>query len=603
MNSKNINKDLLNSLLNKYKKGERESSILQLEKYIKEYPSDILASYNLGVMYQETNQVEKAIKKFLQVLKKDKNHWQSLTNLGLLYFTKRMYKESNKYHYAVLRIKKDYQPALRDIGTNNLMLLNYEPAENYLTKSLKLNPLDYICLNSLGVVKMRLDKAEEAKKLYEKAITVNNSYYTSYNNLGLYYERIGDKDEAFKMYKKCLEINPSYPNALNNLGLIYFYYEKNNDAFKCFDKALKIDPNMTELYFNLGDAFFKLGNFEDAELWYSRGFKKNPKSIVGHHNYSFMLLALHQYKKAWIEYDYRLIRSQKIKENLFYNDIKNKLWDGYSIEGERVLVMREQGAGDEILYSSMYKEAHKLNPKITFEADPRLISLFTRSFGIKIFSANKISANKKMLKNFDKIICAGSLGRIFRQKKEDFPKKFRYLKPDEKLVMKIKSRLNDINDKPKIGISWFSKNKRIGGGKSINLIELLPFLKFKEVSYVNMQYDDRKKEISNFKKETGFDIIDLEDIDKFNDFESLAALIESLDLFITVSNTTAHLSGSIGKETWIMAPSNDSLLFYWNTGERTTPWYPKIKIYPKINSWNNTIMSIKSDLKKWIEKN
>ena len=98
MNSKNINKDLLNSLLNKYKKGERESSILQLEKYIKEYPSDILASYNLGVMYQETNQVEKAIKKFLQVLKKDKNHWQSLTNLGLLYFTKRMYKESNKYH-------------------------------------------------------------------------------------------------------------------------------------------------------------------------------------------------------------------------------------------------------------------------------------------------------------------------------------------------------------------------------------------------------------------------------------------------------------------------------------------------------------------------
>ena len=112
-----------------------------------------------------------------------------------------------------------------------------------------------------------------------------------------------------------------------------------------------------------------------------------------------------------------------------------------------------------------------------------------------------------------------------------------------------------------------------------------------------------EKEISDFKKETGIDVIDLEDIDKFNDFENLAALIESLDLFITVSNTTAHLSGSIGKETWVMAPNNDSLLFYWNTGEKTTPWYPKIKIYPKINGWNNTIMSIKSDLKKWIKSN
>ena len=601
MNSKNINKDLLNSLLKKYQKGEIESSILKLEKYTKEYPSDVLGFYNLGVVYQETNQIEKAIKEFLQVLRKDKNHWRSLTNLGLLYFIKRMYKESNKYHYAVLKIKKDYQPALRDIGTNNLMLLNFEVAETYLTKSLKLNPLDYICMNSLGVIEMRLNKAEEAKKLYEKAIEINKNYYTSYNNLGLYYDRVGNKDEAFRMYNKCLEIKPDYPNALNNLGLIYFYYEKNKEAFECFDKALKIDPNMTDLYFNLGDTYFKLRKFKEAELWYSKGFKMEPDSILGHHNYSFMLFALHQYKKAWVEYDYRLIRSQKIKENLFYNDIKHKLWDGSKLEGEKILVMREQGAGDEILYSSMYKELYNLNPKIMFDADPRLISLFTRSFGIKLFPVNKISANKKMLKNFDTIVFAGSLGRIFRKKKEDFPKKDRYLKPDKKLVAKIKSRLNKINDKPKIGISWFSKNKRIGGGKSINLMELLPFLKFKEVSYVNMQYDDHKQEIATFKKETGIDIIELEDIDKFNDFENLAALIESLDLFITVSNTTTHLSGSIGKETWVMAPNNDSLLFYWNTGEKTTPWYPKIKIYPKVSDWNKTIKSIKSDLKKWIK--
>ena len=123
-----------------------------------------------------------------------------------------------------------------------------------------------------------------------------------------------------------------------------------------------------------------------------------------------------------------------------------------------------------------------------------------------------------------------------------------------------------------------------------------------EVTFFNLQYDNHKKEIKKFEKDTGIKIIDMEDIDKFNDFESLAGLIESLDLFITVSNTTAHLSGAIGKETWVMAPKNDSLLFYWNTGKKKTPWYTEIKIYPKINNWKDTIESVSSDLKKWIKR-
>ena len=49
-----------------------------------------------------------------------------------------------------------------------------------------------------------------------------------------------------------------------------------------------------------------------------------------------------------------------------------------------------------------------------------------------------------------------------------------------------------------------------------------------------------------------------------------------------------------------MAPKNDSLLFYWNTGKTKTPWYPKVKIYPKINKWEETIKEVKLDLIKWI---
>ena len=130
-----------------------------------------------------------------------------------------------------------------------------------------------------------------------------------------------------------------------------------------------------------------------------------------------------------------------------------------------------------------------------------------------------------------------------------------------------------------------------------------PILETKEATFINMQYDDHIKEINDFKNTTGIEIIDFKDIDKFNDFESLAGLIESLDLFITVSNTTAHLAAALGKETWVMAPKNDSLLFYWNTGSNKTPWYSKVKIFPKINKWDETIELVKSNLSNWMKKN
>ena len=103
MNLEN-NKKILNRILDGFQRGEKEAAIVALENYLKKNHNDILASYNLGVMYQETNRSEEAINQYLKVIKKDKRNWRALTNLGLLHFIKRMYKESNKFHFAVLRI-------------------------------------------------------------------------------------------------------------------------------------------------------------------------------------------------------------------------------------------------------------------------------------------------------------------------------------------------------------------------------------------------------------------------------------------------------------------------------------------------------------------
>ena len=103
-----MNQNYVDTILKNFVKGEKNQSISQLKKYLEKNPEDIRVRYNLGVMYQQTNNIEGSIKAYLYVIKRDKKHWQSLVNLGLLYFSKGLYEESNHFNYRVLKIKKGY---------------------------------------------------------------------------------------------------------------------------------------------------------------------------------------------------------------------------------------------------------------------------------------------------------------------------------------------------------------------------------------------------------------------------------------------------------------------------------------------------------------
>ena len=150
----------------------------------------------------------------------------------------------------------------------------------------------------------------------------------------------------------------------------------------------------------------------------------------------------------------------------------------------------------------------------------------------------------------------------------------------------------------KIGISWISKRERYGKDKSINLNLLKPILKLQKYSFINLQYGDTKDELQDFEKNERIKIHAIQDIDLFNDFESIASLLKNLDLLISVSNSTAHVAAALGVPTWIIKPKNHATFHYWNQPKNTTPWYPSVKLYSYFDGWKKTIEMVKNDLEK-----
>lgn len=602
------NAALLNKIISEFSEENKIDTFNKLSIFVKNNPTDYVARYNLGYVSEKINNEKVAIDSYIKVIEKNSKHWQSRFNLYLIYIKKEKYSLALQYVEEVLNINKDYQPALRD----KALILNYlkkpDEALPFIHASITKNPLDYIALNTCGLILISLKRNNEAEKIFNKAIKINNKYIPSYNNLGHCYSLLHMNEKALNCFKKAIELDPKSHEAINNIANNYLENGNSHEALKFYLKANEIKPLDHKILYNIAIAYFNLDKEKKAEEYFEKSYKINPDDETLKKNYSMLLLKQQKYKKAWELFEGRLKLQEFSYKNSSADNIKNFLIDKNKIlTNSNILVVKEQGIGDEILYASMYPDLLKKFPNTIIETDKRLVSLFERSFNSnkkeKFVNFTKFSSKKNSLNNFDAVLYAGSLGKFFRNKISDFPKK-NYLVSNDSFKNKIKNDLLNIDDKIKIGISWNSKRKQYGKGKSVDLEDLVPIFKLENFTFINLQYGDTENELKKFYSKYKIKIHSLKSIDLFNDFESIAALLSSLDLFISVSNSTAHLAGALGIETWLIKPKNYATFHYWNQPGDKTPWYQSIKIFSNKEKSKNCITEIKQELqKKFIRKN
>ena len=133
----------------------------------------------------------------------------------------------------------------------------------------------------------------------------------------------------------------------------------------------------------------------------------------------------------------------------------------------------------------------------------------------------------------------------------------------------------------------------------MTLEDMKDLLLLPDITFVDLQYTDTADERAEFKKKYGVEILKLEEIDNFDDIDGLASLIDACDFVVSVSNTTVHIAGAIGKETYLMLPKDRGQIWYWSKEDEQSIWYKSVKIFErnKINKWENVIKKIKQKIK------
>ena len=152
----------------------------------------------------------------------------------------------------------------------------------------------------------------------------------------------------------------------------------------------------------------------------------------------------------------------------------------------------------------------------------------------------------------------------------------------------MKKKLSVYKKEYKIGLSWKSFNNQFAEDKSLNLKDFNNIFNLTNCDIFNLQYGDVEKEINSFNSVNENKLLNIDGLDLFNDFEGIASLLKSLDVFVSISNSTAHLAGALGVKTILIKPENFAVFHYWNQKTDDTPWYDSVKLIDKKDFLQNS---------------
>ena len=452
---------------------------------------------------------------------------------------------------------------------------NLVVAEAKFRAALDLAPDDVDSRINLGDILQAGGRLDGAMEQYQLAIVANPTRARAHYNLGVLLKSIGRQEDAAVCYGKAIEAEPRLYQAWSNLGEIKHDQGAWQDADALYRRALDINADDPETLNNYAVLLRDRGRFDAAVEMFERALVAAPGAAEIHRNKAMLHLLQGDYGRGWQEYEWRWhCRDMAGLRRPFHWPI----WDGAAPgSAGALLVWGEQGLGDEILYASMAPNLSRIGCGIVWEADPRLVTLFARSFShvrvIPRTSPPSIEISESIVAQ----IPSASLGRFYRLAADCFPRRTGYLRPDAIRTASLRARLASASRKVVVGISWESRNAVIGAHKSIPLERWMGVLSVPDVVLVDLQYGDTSMARAAA-ADNGRSLIHLDDIDLTADLDAVAALIAACDVVVTVSNTVAHLASALGVPTLVLVPASAGRLWYWGSDGARSPWYDSTRI-------------------------
>ena len=451
-------------------------------------------------------------------------------------------------------------------------------------RSFNLDPTDRDLYLNLGLAAWRMKLLPVAEKFFRLFCDLAPDQPMGWNNLAGVMRDESRFDEAIETCRAAILRMPEQALLWNTMGTILVELSEFAQATIFYREALRLDPAFARAWHNLGFGLHHTGPLSETLEAYDQALAlaADPRDrIETQHARSLCLIAMGNLAEGFAAYEVR--HNQQHRGSALYG-IDAPIWKGDHLEGKTLLVIGEQGLGDEIMFANTLPDLQNaVGAKgcLKIALDSRLKPLVQRSFPDAIVGHYLSTMhNGKDLRLVpwaqkpDYVLPLGSALAQMRTSLHDFPETS-FLRPEPVRAETYRSALSQ---KPglKVGICWRSMMINAQRQKYFSSIELWgPILRLEGVHFVNLQYGDCASEIALAKSLHGVDIEVIDGLDLKNDLDGAAALSAACDLVISAPTAASALAGAVGTEVWFLTAGP-----VWpQLGTDHYPWYPASKVF------------------------
>ena len=413
-------------------------------------------------------------------------------------------------------------------------------------------------LHLAGLIAHRRGDNRKALEYVERAIEFAVDPTLYYRNVCELYRIAGRLDDAVVAAKRAFALAPSDPLCLHNLSIIHYERLEIREAIACAEQALVMNPTLPGAHFELAEALLLTGEME----------------------------------RGWDEYEWRY-RIQGAGQLMPPTD--KPQWDGAAFAGETLLLIADQGFGDVIQFCRYIPWVAERCPNMAIACAPEVASLLRQ-----LHPRLKAFEKWEDCPPYRAFVPLSGLPRLHGTRVGNVPAPIPYLRADPERVAVWRERLLPLAPPSyrRVGIVWAGRPSHNNDRRrSASLALFAPIAALPRVAVVSLQKGPSVDQAGKYFGRAPLINIGAE----IQTYEDTMALLECLDVVVTVDTSVGHLTAAMGKPAWIMLARAPD--WRWLLDRDDSPWYPTVRLFrqTEAHDWTDVVKRVAAALRERFE--
>lgn len=538
--------------------GRTQEGIAHYQTLLQRYPENLHAWINLGDLHGKAGQPEQAISSWEQALQLDSDSVLVLNNIAITCANLGRRAEAVVYFRRAASIEPNRHALWFSLGNALMGLARYNQAESAFVQALRIDPAHGQTHNNLAVTLGHLKREDEAIAQFRKALAVDADLADGLNNLALALYGRDAREEALQLLRHCVDRHPGYALAWANLGMVLQGMGQLSEAVRVIDRALELEPNQAGWLWNQSLAYLTMGDFE----------------------------------RGWQHFEARYApgRADPVAT---LPKLSCPMWTGEDLAGKRILLVKEQGFGDQIQCLRFVQPLLSQGAHVGVWVHPAMVILCALVAGV-----GEVLTEPPVAENYDYWALMMSLPAQLKAGFDNLPGHYPYIvAPTDAAdtANTLRGRIDHFaQGRLKVGINWAGNPSHPNDRhRSLQVADIAAWLDMPQIAWVSLQ-TSRDPATDTWVKRGNL----LPLGDSIQSFGDTVSIVAALDLVLSIDSAVAHLAGAMGVRTWLLLPANPD--YRWMLERTDSPWYPSVLLWrqKQLGAWAATLAQVERALRR-----